>query len=255
MFEYLFLVAAFYRNAIFNYIITWKKAAFSPNIKINYCPPPSPITEKGETVQNVGSLSVFTGPMFCGKTTRLIQEITRCADILNGSSFENKRPLLINSRFDNRDPHNLISSHSSSYKGVSDKIDIVQAQKLSDVDISNYTIIGIDEAQFYDDLFIAVSAWINQGKTIYCAGLDSDRNMNKFGQIVDLCYIADSFIKLPSICALCMETKKEFFRPSDLTPAPFTACINEQSTDQIQVGGTNIYRPVCRFHFNKLTKV
>ena len=200
----------------------------------------------------VGSLTVYTGPMFCGKTTHLLQDITRYADT---TSCLESRPLLINSKLDGRDSKHIISSHSSSYRGVSDKIDMISVKHLNQVDVSSYTVIGIDEAQFFPDLFETVDVWVKSGKHVYCAGLDGDRHMKKFGQIADLLNISDKFVKLSSICSLCLDLEKskgKIILPNTLHSAPFTGCIVNTTQEQVQVGGANLYRPVCREHFYSL---
>ena len=84
------------------------------------------------------SLKVFVGCMMSSKTTMLLQEITRYADASNGKI----RPLVINHTLDNRNIDTKISSHSSMFKGLSDKVDFTFASKLSEVDVSKYTVVG-----------------------------------------------------------------------------------------------------------------
>ena len=62
------------------------------------------------------SLQVFVGPMFSGKTTELLRVISKYSDV------SNDRPLLINHSFDIRNTETKISSHSSQYFGISNKI-------------------------------------------------------------------------------------------------------------------------------------
>lgn len=195
-----------------------------------------------------GSLSVYTGPMFCGKTTHLINEITRHIDL--DSSL---KALLINHMFDTRDSEKVISSHSSAYKGISSKISCTASGKLSDVDVSEYSVIGIDEAQFFPDLLSTVSEWLKLGKHIFVAGLDSDANMEIFGEIHMLLHMADSFTKLQAICTTCLSESKSTITPISLNFAPFT-CKHGGGSSQIEVGGASIYAPTCRYHHSKHSK-
>jgi thymidine kinase len=243
----------------------------------------------GSSVDNekktvTGSLSVFTGPMYSGKTSHLIQHLTQHADICYGnnncgnngcntynscdsncsdngySSCDNcdggyRNVLLINSSVDTRDTSRTVSSHSSSYKGVSDKITILSVLTLGEVDVTKYDIVGVDECQFFPDLLETVEKWLKLGKHIYCAGLDSDAKMKKFGQVHDLLHLSDRFVKLTAYCSLCLKEKKyDILTPDNLPTASFTGRVvaHYQSKTQIDVGGADKYQPVCRFHMHQL---
>jgi thymidine kinase len=172
--------------------------------------------------------------MFSGKTTTLISNITCYADISS-----NHKALLINHSIDTRNKDHIVSSHSSTYKGLSDKVDIVSSDRLIDIDIDNYQTIGIDEAQFFDDLPEAVNKWLNMSKTIIVSGLDSDVNGDIFGHIHELLHMSDSFKKLKAICKNCLDTS------GDIVPAPFTSKKVKDGV-RIDVGGDDIYYPTCR---------
>jgi thymidine kinase len=191
------------------------------------------------------SLTVFFGPMFSGKTTKLLEELTRYIDVTD------EKCLLINHSFDDRDfSVGDISSHNSSFKGVSKKIDTFKSGKLNSVDISRYNIIGIDEAQFFEDLEETVKMWISKGKNIALSGLISDAFMNPFGQIYRLIPCSDKVVQVHSICKECLKDYKELLTPDILNSmkAPFTKriCGGE---NQIEVGAADKYIPVCRKHF------
>jgi thymidine kinase len=194
------------------------------------------------------SLQVFTGCMFSGKSTNLIREINKFTDI-----NKNNKALIITHQFDTRDITNVISSHSSAYKGLSSNIDTLSCQQLSTVDVTNYTIIGIDEINFFsdeDDLIKTIKSWLLYEKHIICAGLDGDAHMNHFGYISRLLPIADSFVKLNAICNICIKElleKGETITPINTTPAPFTKKITNDETI-IDVGGSDKYIAVCRKH-------
>jgi len=200
----------------------------------------------------MGSLTVIFGPMFSGKTTRLIQELTRFADVTNKS--HSTKSLLINHSFDTRNIEIGVSSHGSSFKGISDLIDIKQVHNLKDVDISNYDVIGIDEAQFFNDLEI-VKIWVETGINVIMSGLISDAFMSPFGKIYKLIPYADNVIQCHAICSECLKNHDKIITPDMLSAmkAPFTFRI-ENNDLQIDVGASDKYIPVCRFHFNELNK-
>lgn len=191
------------------------------------------------------SLTVFFGPMFSGKTTKLLEELTRYIDVTD------EKCLLINHSFDDRDfSIGDVSSHNSSFKGVSKKIDTIKSGTLKLVDVSRYNIVGIDEAQFFNDLEETVKNWVSSGKNIVVSGLISDAFMNPFGKLYCLIPCADKVVQVHSICKECLKDYKELLTPDTLNSmkAPFTKriCGGE---NQIEVGAADKYIPVCRKHF------
>jgi thymidine kinase len=200
----------------------------------------------------MGSLTVIFGPMFSGKTTRLIYELTRFVDITN--QIHNTKCLLINHKIDNRNPTVGISSHGSSFKGLSDLIDIIQTDKLTEVKYEEYNVIGIDEAQFFDDLEI-ISEWVNKNKIIIVSGLISDSFMKPFGKIHKLIPYCDNVVQCHAICSECLKNHDKIITPESLQSmnASFTFRISS-SNSQIDVGASDKYIPVCRYHYNILNK-
>src|SRR5438105_15811221 len=98
-------------------------------------------------MQSSGFLSAYLGGMYASKSSSMIKELIAYADITG------LRPLIINHLSDTRDPTNGISSHSSMYKGLPETVNVEMLETLSDVDIKQFPVIGIDEAQFFPDLF------------------------------------------------------------------------------------------------------
>jgi len=191
------------------------------------------------------SLKVYTGGMFSGKSSILINEIVKFIYL----SF-NKKGLIINHQLDRRDEINMVSSHNPLYKGLTDKIDVITTDKLSTIDVSDYDFIGVDEVNFFnnpDDLVNTIKNWIKQDKHIICAGLDGDANMNPFGYISQLLPISDNFIKLNAICTICRKENGDQLTPTNATPAPFTKKLLCDS-NVIDVGGADKYIAVCRKH-------
>lgn len=182
------------------------------------------------------SLTVFTGPMFSGKTTKLVESITNLVDSIQTSA------VIINHSFDIRSK-NVISTHSSTTKNISSKIKQVKTGKLSSVEVNNFDVIGIDECQFFSDLYETVNKWILLGKRIYVSGLDGNAKQELFGDTYKLLPIANDFYKLKSICTICRVPEKT---------ASFTRRLESFSPDEneieIDVGGAEKYIAVCRFH-------
>lgn len=185
------------------------------------------------------SLHIYTGPMFSGKTTQLLLKLSEYSDITKDN------PLLINSSLDTRQKDKIISSHSSQYQQVSSHIDILYTNKLADVDVTNYRVIGVDEAQFFPDLYETICLWVNTyDKTVFCSGLSVDANCNLFGCIYKLLTICDSFNFLSAKCIQCHKDN------NILNNATFTAKINN-NISPIDIGGDDKYMSLCRTHYYK----
>lgn len=202
-----------------------------------------------------GSLHVFVGPMFASKTSTMISNVTRYADITN--NLDNK-PLIINHSIDKERciGNNIIgkgiSSHSTQYNGLSSKIDNIYTDNLYEIDVSNRNVIGIDEIQMFPDLYDVVLYWLSLGKHIYCSGLDGSFKAENFGQVHRLLPISDTFTKLLAVCHLCNKEQANSGNvtlPTSFVPAPFTAKIGGDMNQVIEQGGQDKYLPVCRYHF------
>jgi thymidine kinase len=193
-----------------------------------------------------GTLYVRAGPMFSDKTTWLNTELTRFAD--RGFSV-----IKITHADDIRSDVSVCddsgSTHNSSYKSLTSKIDRIRSSELKNIDIVKYNVVGIDEGQFFPDLYDIVKKWVNQGKHVRVAGLDGDAFMNKFGQVCDLVPISDEFVKLKAGCRMCLdELERAGFHGNILAiEGPFTKRLGT-STVQKEVGGSDKYIPVCRYH-------
>lgn len=195
------------------------------------------------------SLTVYAGPMFSGKTTKLLQEISRFIGIFSSDQLAENKILIVNSKKDTRDYRNVISSHSPFYKGLSDKIDVISSYELNEINVEKYILIGIDECNFFSDLEETIKIWLSKEKHIVCVGLDSDYRMEKFGKISDLLHLSDKFEKLNAICSCCLNDlmdQKVLITPDKTTPAPFTARIQLEQKQIEIIGGSDIYKAVCR---------
>ena len=173
-----------------------------------------------------GYLEIFMGPMFSGKTSKLLE-------IYKQYKFCNMNITVINHSSETRYSNHMLSTH--------DKVMIpcIHTKILGDlwnthVNIQKSEIILINEGQFFEDLASFVTVMLTYKKKVYIAGLDGDFERKKFGQILDLIPMCDKVTKLTSLCGLC----------KDGTPGIFSLRLTKEST-QTLVGSTN-YVPVCR---------
>lgn len=124
-------------------------------------------------------------------------------------------------------------------------IPVIRTDLLNNVDVSEYDVVGVNEAQFYPDLLV-VDDWARCGKIIIVDGLDGDVSRNNFGQIYKLMPKCDHITKLSAVCSFCGKD------------APFTVKIgNSQHTVQyvssanvapikVEIGDSSVYTPACR---------
>lgn len=183
----------------------------------------------------MGTLHLIIAPMYSGKSTYLLHELSADASI-------GLKTLYINHRLDTRSEdafstHNPLIRLETKIKNM----EFIKVDKLSSVDVSSFDVLALDEAQFHQDLYTTVQKWVEvNNKKVIVAGLDGDSNRNKFGQILDLIPICDTIVKLQPYCKRCsMKT------PRVLIKAPFTHRV-AMSSETILVGGCEYYQPVCR---------
>jgi len=182
-----------------------------------------------------GNLEMFIGPMFSGKTTEVIRRIRLLQKI-------DKKIIVVKPLIDNRYISDKITSHN--YESV----DCIVINNLADIDqsvIKTHDTIVIDEGQFFDDLVETVKFWLKSFNiNIIVAGLDGDFQQNPIGKILNLIPLSNKCIKLNSLCTMC----------KDGTEAPFSFRLC-QSKEAVLVGGSDMYMPLCRAHYNQHSQV
>lgn len=190
-------------------------------------------------------LKLIIGPMFSSKSSTLINHINRYSYITNNilvvSSILDKERHL-NMKI-NQDGMGFIKTHDSK---VFPAIMLTSLNELNTNEIYNKkylasSIILIDEAQFYTDLYSFMKTELNKpgNKKFIVAGLSSDSNQEPIGEIIKLIPLADDIKKLSAFCIYC----------KDGTSANFTKNLSSCTKNQIKVGANEIYAPVCRKHF------
>jgi thymidine kinase len=138
-----------------------------------------------------GWIEVISGCMFSGKTEELIRRINRA--LIAKQKVEIFKPVI-----DTRYHHEQIVSHNEKRirsTPVNFASDILLLATESDV-------VGIDEAQFFDDAIVDVcNTLANNGKRVIVAGLDMDYEGKPFGPMPYLLAIAEFVTKVHAICA------------------------------------------------------
>ncbi len=171
-----------------------------------------------------GWIEVICGSMFSGKSEELIRRLKRAQIAkLNVSIFKPE--------IDDRYSSNHIVSHSEQ------KIPSTSVTSASDIldQALKATVVGIDEAQFFDmDLVDVCQELANRGKRVIVAGLDQDYRGVPFEPIPQLLAVAEYITKTLAICVQCGR------------PANRTQRLSNDS-HRVVVGSGDIYEARCRF--------
>ena len=175
-----------------------------------------------------GWIEVICGSMFSGKTEELIRRLKR-AKIAN-LKVEIFKPI-----FDTRFDENDIVSHDTN-SIISTPVENSQTILLM---AQNVDVIGIDEAQFFDEELPNVCDQLAlKGVRVIIAGLDMDFQCKPFGQMPNLMAMADYVTKLHAICVCCGSIANYSYRkiPDD---------------EQLMLGATDVYEPRCRVCYHQ----
>jgi thymidine kinase len=182
---------------------------------------------------NDGYLNLIIGPMFSGKSTRLIQYI-RQYKTLNFQMIVVKPS--IDTRYTTIDEictHNYEKESCISY-GTGDLENI-----FNEKDYTTSKIIIIEEGQFFSNLYEIVKKMTDVDKKIvYITALNGDSNRELFGDIYKLLPLCDNIEFMQSLCIKC----------SDGTLGIYSKRYSNNH-DQVCVGGSSVYQAVCREHY------
>lgn len=169
--------------------------------------------------------------MFSGKTEELIRRLKR-------ARIAKQRVEIFKPHIDNRYALEEIVSHDAN--------SIPSTPVTSSGNIlllaANVDVVGIDEAQFFDDNLANVCNQLaNQGVRVIVAGLDMDFKGNPFGPMPAIMASAEHVTKVHAICVRCGNLAQFSHRLSD--------------TDKlVLLGETDLYEPLCRYCYNKTHK-
>jgi thymidine kinase len=196
-----------------------------------------------------GTLEIITGPMFSNKTTELTRRL--CIYSTIGSKV-----LYVNSDKDTR-TDTVISTHNKLLNTSPCQLEmkLTKTKLLADINWKDYNVIGIDEAQFFDDLFkVVTEQMLPAGKIVIVAGLDGDKDKKPFGDLLFLIPFSKDCKKLNAKCLMCAkEGIDKNGIPNDVD-APFTKLIISNPIQkpgkdgQTLVGGKGTYMAVCDHH-------
>ena len=181
---------------------------------------------------HTGSIEVITGSMFCGKTDELIRRLRR-------ATIARQKVQVFKPAIDNRYAVEKVTSHAGS---EFDAIPIQSAKEILQRLAPDTTVVGIDEAQFFDLEIIRISQQLaDHGLRVLIAGLDTDFRGEPFGPIPILMAKAEVVDKLHAICMVCGEPASRTQRLVDGNPARYDDPV-------VIVGADELYEARCRTH-------
>lgn len=178
--------------------------------------------------EQFGWIEVICGSMFSGKTEELIRRLKR-------SQFAKQRVEIFKPAIDKRYDDELVVSHNAN-KIPSTPVESAEQIRLltSEVDV-----VGIDEAQFFDDEIVNVcNDLANRGIRVIVAGLDMDFRGKPFGPMPALMATAEYVTKVHAVCT----------RTGNLAHYSFRRSTNQ---DLVVLGETDIYEPLSRAAYYK----
>ena len=180
-----------------------------------------------ENHKRTGCIEVICGSMFSGKTEELIRRLKR-------AQFANLKIAIFKPTIDIRYSDVEVVSHdlhSIKSTPISDPKHMLEIP--SDIDV-----VGIDEAQFFNDELIDVCQTLaNRGVRVIIAGLDTDYLGKPFGPMPALMAIAEDVRKVHAICVKCGDLANHSHRLS-------------KSDDLVVLGEKDAYEPLCRRCYN-----
>jgi thymidine kinase len=177
----------------------------------------------------MGFINVYTGPMKCGKSQKIVNEIKR--QLIAGKNIMVFKPLL-----DDRCGDDVISTRSGN------SVKAINIQDISELEKYNADSYFIDEFQFLKGDVHTIDKMASEGKKFYISGLNLTSEKKIFGKMGDLMCIADNVEIMTSICEVCKSEE-----------AVFTFYKGGSKDKDIEVGD-NQYLPVCRQCYEKMLK-
>lgn len=179
-------------------------------------------SSNGEMMRR-GRVEVVCGSMFSGKTEELIRRLRR-------AQFAKQKVEIFKPAIDVRYSEEEVVSHEGNSipsTPVDSSASILLMAQESEV-------VGIDEAQFFDDHIVEVcNDLAARGIRVIVAGLDLDFKGQPFGPMPALLAIADEVTKVHAICVRC----------GALAYVSHRIVAGEK---QVLLGEKQEYEPLCR---------
>ena len=173
--------------------------------------------------QNEGRIEIIIGPIFSGKSTRLIEVIRKYI-------YKDKKTVMVKYKEDKRysEKSEVVTHDLTKYESIEFKYLFESFDKLK-----QYDIIGIDEGQFFPDLVEICQKLVLLKKIVIVAALNGDYKMEPFSNVSKLISKADKIKLLKAYCFHCH------------IDAYFSLRI-AHNNDTAIIGAGDAYKPACR---------
>lgn len=182
-----------------------------------------------ESSKKAGSIEVICGSMFSGKTEELIRRLRR-------AQFANQKIHIYKPCIDVRYSEDKVVSHDLH---SIESTPIQDSSRMLECLDNGVQVVGIDEAQFFDDSLVEVATKLaDNGIRVVAAGLDMDYLGKPFGPMPALMAIAEDVQKVHAICVKCGSPAQHSHRLS-------------KNDDLVVLGEKDVYEPLCRHCFNE----
>ena len=178
--------------------------------------------------EQFGWIEVICGSMFSGKTEELIRRLKR-------AQFAKQKVEIFKPAIDLRYDDEKVVSHDSN------EIRSTPVPAAANIPLlaTNCDVVGIDEAQFFDDEIVRVcNDLANKGIRVIVAGLDMDFKGNPFGPMPNLMATAEYVTKVHAVCTRTGNLAQYSYRKA-------------KSDDLVLLGENDEYEPLSRAAFYK----
>jgi len=178
-----------------------------------------------------GTLDVYAGPMYAGKTSKLLQRVLWL-------DHQQKKVLVVKPAKDNRYSEDKIVTHNQlSYPCISIN-DFDEIEEHYNIMPYNFNTVCLDEVQFMNvnQTLEGVETWLHSGVNVVACGLDQDSRGVPFETTSQLLGLADCVEKITAICTTCGKEATKTYR------------VKAQG-ERIQVGSMGMYEPRCLEHW------
>ncbi|MCR9154989.1 MAG: thymidine kinase [Bacteroidetes bacterium] len=176
-----------------------------------------------------GCIEVICGSMFSGKTEELIRRLKR-------AQFAKQKVEIFKPIVDTRYSEEEVVSHDNN------SIRSTSVESSSNISIlaDGVDVVGIDEAQFFDDGIVEVcNELANRGCRVIVAGLDMDFQGKPFGPMPNLMATAEYVTKVHAIC----------MRTGNLAQYSHRTAGDQK---RVMLGAQDNYEPLSRAAFNAI---
>lgn len=185
---------------------------------------------------NQAQFTLYTGPMFSSKTTKLLAKVDR-------SKYQKKKSVSFKPSIDDRYTvdnqivtHNDVHINCYTVKAGAEILEIVAANHPVD-------IVAIDELFMIPGGGKACIELFRKGYDVYVSSIELDYMGQPFAEVMEIMPYCTQIIKCKAVCAICQNDARYTYKKS-------TYLSSDDDQEIIEVGGEEIYEPRCQLHHN-----